>query len=242
VGNRRVTFDLIKFALINQSINRHSCEHGRMKYFAEALPKLGVVNLQVQLDDESNKSISLSTIAGNRECVLLRDNAVSNLLLPLVPSKSEILTHQINQRILSARISTTPVNANEDPVCLLPAEEIQKHWVGGGKLLCKRCHIEICSRTALRWKDLPSESWLEFADYWLCHSGRTNSHSHSHSHSHPTHQQENSLFSESISAKPGLGLVGLTFLVLHQEDLGNIRIKVRPINLPLDLKESIAPA
>lgn len=211
-----------------------------MKYFAEALPKLGVVNLQVQLDDESNKSISLSTTAGNRECLLLRDNAVSNLLLPLVSSKTERPTLQINQQILSARISTTPVNANEDPVSLLPAEEIQKHWVDGTKLSCKSCHIEICSQPALRWKDLPSESWLEFADYWLCHSGCTNS--HSHSHPRPMHQQENPVFSQSIGAKPGLGLVGLTFLVLHQEDLSNIRIKVRLIILPLDLKESIALA
>ena len=191
-----------------------------MKFFAEGLPRLGVVNLRIYFKDDAIPDYSrISTTAGNYEAILLIENGVSQVVLPLAPSKTEILTPQISNQQCVVRITSTPTDSKDEPSIILTAEEIQSKWAMGCKFSCQSCHREIVRSEAIRWRDLPSDSWLEFADHWLCH--RPNSHlldSHLHTHQAP--------LPVSIAAKPGLGLVGLTSILIHQSDLENIETKV----------------
>jgi hypothetical protein len=197
-----------------------------MTFFAEGLSKLGIVNLHVRVEDSVPISRKLSTTAGSCEAIIHNEDTTSHVVLPLTPSKTEVFTPEITDGEFSVRIHATPSNTNGEAT-LLPAEMIQRTWDAGGKISCRNCHRQIIKSRTMHWKDLPSDSWLEFADYWLCHS--PNSHSHSRTNT-PT-----ALLS-AITAKSGLGLAGVIALLIHPLDMQNIEIQVHsPIP---DLKDS----
>src|ERR1700721_423708 len=144
-----------------------------MKFFAEGLPRLGVVNLQLQLQTPSNSSTTVSTTAGREHAVLSHDGEVSTLLLPCAASSQDTCTFTSGQLIIKPRILTSPTKDSVETVPLLSADDIGTHWSLGAKLSCAYCHRVLVNDRQIRWKDLPSDSWLEYSDYWLCHSGQT---------------------------------------------------------------------
>ena|SRR5271170_5073499 len=194
-----------------------------MKFFAEGLPRLGVVNLQVQLDGPSNETSSISTTEGDVTVTLHNDGVELYIPLPFPPSKTETLIFPPKQSIITSRISTLRSTSAEDPKSLLSAEEFETHYSRLGTLSCVSCHTPIVTTKQLRFKDLPSDSWLEFSDYWLCHPSHSHSHTHTHTHSE-TQIPPPKL--PTIKSNPGTALLGLTSLVLNSKDVQNVTIKV----------------
>jgi hypothetical protein len=196
-----------------------------MKFFAEGLPRLGIVNLQILLDDYPVSDITLSVTAGVSRAVLCNDKQTFVLDLPLRSSLTETFTYQPGQTDITARISTERSVLNEELAPVLSAEQFSSKWSQGAKLTCRECHQNILTNPQMRWKDLPSESWAEYSDYWLCHPGG----SHSHNHSHTTQTSEEKINNHPIpnlTARLGVSLVGLTSILLDAKDLQNMFIKV----------------
>jgi hypothetical protein len=187
-----------------------------MKFFAEGLPRLGVVNLQIELNTSSTDPTSIFTTEGDVN-VVLQHNGELSVRIPFQASSTETLKFSSKKPIINARIPTGRSTNNGEPLALLSAEDIQTQWSQGATLSCSACHNKLLTSPQMRWKDLPSDSWVEFSDYWLCHPG--NSHSHSHTHTsvpvRPT-----------LKTSPGTALVGLTSFLFHPDNLQNITIKV----------------
>lgn len=190
-----------------------------MRFFGEGLPKLGVVNLELELDAPANESTTISTSTGGSN-VVLQNNAEPQIIpLPSPTPSTQTFTFPPNQSKISARIPATPSSFVTDPKLLLSAEDIRSIWACGGKLSCSTCHKPLIDGGEMKCKDLPSESWQEYADYWLCHR-----HAHSHSHTH-THTHDPPAI-PVLKATPGTALVGLTFLLVDPYDTQNLQIKV----------------
>lgn len=207
-----------------------------MKFLAEGFPRLGVVNLQIELDTPSTDSTSILTTEGDVNVVLQHDGEIT-LPLSFPASSTKFLKFSSQKSIITARIPVTRFLNNDEPLSLLSAEEIQTQWSQGAALSCSACHRKVLISPQMRWKDLPSDSWVEFSDYWLCHSG--NSHSHSQSHSHTF-----TPVLPTLRATPGTALVGLTSLLVHPDNSQKITIKVHfpplfhPSSWIVGLKES----
>jgi hypothetical protein len=190
-----------------------------MRFFGEGLPKLGVVNLEVELDTQTSGSTTIFTSTGGSNVVLQNNTEPQIIPLPSPTPSAQTFTFRPNESIISARIPATPSSLVTDPKSLLSAEDIQSLWACGGKLSCATCHKPLIEGREMKWKDLPSESWKEYADYWLCHR-----HAHSHAHSHtPTHDPP---AIPVLKATAGTALVGLTFLLVDPYDTQNLQIKV----------------
>jgi HECT-like Ubiquitin-conjugating enzyme (E2)-binding len=206
-----------------------------MKFFAEGLPRLGVVNLNLQLEPPSN-GYSLSTIEGDHHARLRRGDEAISIPLPLAASSTETFTYSNMSSIVTTRISAARSKSSSEPQPLLSASDFQEQ----PRVLCASCRRQILKLDPIRWKDLPSENWIEFSDYWLCHPG----HSHSLSHSHSHHIQENKSHQINpipiLKPTPGTSLLGLTFVLVDSSDTQNITIKVTLPDAYFGLKESIS--
>jgi hypothetical protein len=211
-----------------------------MKFFAEGLPRLGIVNLQIRLDARPASHISLSVTAGEQKAILCHGKETSVLALPSPSSATETFTYPPGQSEIALRMSTERSNCNEEYTPLLSAEDVRSKWQQGAKLSCRNCHQDILSNPQMRWKDLPSESWAEYSDYWLCHPGGSHPHSHSHSHTPQTSEPGTNIhLIPNLAARPGIGLVGLTSILFDPKDIQNILFKVYFLFLsPFGLKES----
>lgn len=185
-----------------------------MNFFAEGLPRLGVINLQLSLRTTSTSSTTLSTTSHNATAVLLDEGQQVNILLPLDASVTETFSFPAGKSVVTARIPCLATNINEDVKALISADDFQ----GGrrAEVCCSVCYQQVFRDREMRWKDLPSDSWVEYSDYWLCHphphSHDGDTHSHSHANSQP-------LQLPTIKAMKGTALIGLTSLLLHPQDI-----------------------
>lgn len=210
-----------------------------MNFSAEGLPRLGIVNLQIRLDDYPVSNATLSVTAGVSRAVLCNGKQTFVLALPSPSSVTETFTYQQGQTEIIARISTERSVPPEELSPVLSAEQFSSKWSQGAKLACRECHQDIINNPQMRWKDLPSESWAEYSDYWLCHPGGSHSHSHNHSSTKQTPEEKiNNHLIPNLTARPGVSLVGLTSILLDPKDLQNISIKVLlPVPFALDSKK-----
>ena len=190
-----------------------------MKFFAEGLPRLGVVNLQIELDTSSTDSTSIFTTEGDVN-VVLQHNGELSVPLPFPASSTETLKFSSKKSIITARIPTTRSFNNDEPLTLLSAEDIQTQWSQGATLSCSACHGKILTSPQMRWKDLPSDSWVEFSDYWLCHSGNSSlPFPFPYAHTLPPFVPLSKRLQEPHSSD-------CTSLLIHPDNLQNITIKV----------------
>lgn len=203
-----------------------------MKFFAEGLPRLGVVNLNIQFESPLN-GCSLSTVEGDQHALLRCGNEVISIPLPLAATSTETFTYPDKSSIVTTRILASGSEKNMEPQPLLSASDLQEQ----SRVLCTSCGRQILKPMPKRWKELPSESWVEFSDYWLCHPGH-----HSLSHSHHMHKNKSQPINPIplLKPTPGISLLGLTFVLVDPSDAQRITIKV---TLPCDHlgpKESIS--
>lgn len=99
---------------------------------------------------------------------------------------------------------------------------------------CKECHTSISHKAFLAVKDLPSEHWMELVECWICHE---------------TSDKEHSGQLKPIVAREKLLLVGSTYVLLHPNDVQNIKlddnlptinVSIRTVSLSIwqDLKKA----
>ena len=192
-----------------------------MKCFAEGLPRLGVLNVRVDLCDaitSPGPSVIISTTHGSDEIQIRYGDEVVTFRVPLRVSSTTSFSVSTDLRSsITSRISAIPSSEFREPT-LVSADEVQTMWSNGATISCS-CGKILVSNHELRWKDLPSSSWLEFSDYWHCHSG------HFHSHSHETSHSAKQI-PAVLKASPATALVGPTFLLFHPHDTQNVTIKV----------------
>jgi len=83
-------------------------------------------------------------------------------------------------------------------------------------LNCSSCSAELVHAVGLKFKDLPSTYWMDLVDCWSCHrsefAGVTNNLS----------QQS---ASDLILPGPGSAHIGLDFILLHKENVGDVSTK-----------------
>jgi len=214
-------------------VNIRCHETNRMKFFTEGLPRLGVINLQLDLQSASNRSSTLSTTSGNATATLHhQDEQEADIVLPSPASVTQTFTFSSGQSIVTARIPCLPTTVAEDLLPLVSADDIQARWNMKARIRCSGCLREVVGNREMRWKDLPSDSWVEYSDYWLCHphTSTTDSHSHGHGHTHNhSHDHSHALQLPTIKAILGIGLIGLTSLLMHPQDIFQFQLKVSPL-------------
>jgi hypothetical protein len=210
-----------------------------IKVFAEGLRRLGVINVQIHLDTPSEESTTLSTHENDKHAILHHAAAIFLIRLPSPSSSTKDITLPLNQTTITCRVSTFPTHVDQTLGFLLSADDINVKWSRGADLSCAKCHHIIVQNQPLRWKDLPSDSWEEYSDYWHCHPGSSHFHSHSHSPSqiHTHHQAPTQPHKPFVLlASPGTALVGLTYLLIHSTNTQNITFEV-PVFPSADLKK-----
>src|SRR2546423_7106698 len=168
-------------------------------FFAECLPRLGIINLQLSLNHLSTSSTVLLTTSNSTTSLLHHNNHETPIRLPCQATKSDTIPFPRDQTVLTARIPCVPVkDTNEVPRTVLSTEDVARCGSRNVGVYCAKCGREVVrGNKILRWKELPSDSWGEYSDYWLCHPnasadshshshGRGRGHSHSRGHKHPT--------------------------------------------------------
>ena len=201
-------------------------------FFAECLPRLGIINLQLSLDHPSTNSTVFHTTSNSTTCLLHHNNHETLIRLPRKATKSDTIPFPRDRTVVTARIPCIPAkDTNEVPWTVLSAEDVANCGNRNAGVYCAKCGREVVGgEKILRWKELPSDSWVEYSDYWLCHANAsTDSHSHSHghghghshsrSHKHPTHHNSQPRQLPIITSIQGTGLIGLTSLLFHPNDL-----------------------
>jgi hypothetical protein len=113
------------------------------------------------------------------------------------------------------------------PQSLVTLEETMSLRRGGRRLACRECRNSLMSSAppggpmasfdsgteAMRAYPLPSEYWLEFSDFWLCHES-----------------QANVLIPDvDFGAVSGTLLIGETHLQVHPRDMGASAVLLRPL-------------
>jgi hypothetical protein len=200
-----------------------------MKFFAEELARLGVVNVQIQLDTPSSDSTVLHTQSGSFRAVLRHEETEHTLLLPSPSTRTDAIPFPADKSIIQYRVPIAPSTTVSEPTPLISADTIQAICSQGGKLSCSACHCPLLRDGQFRWKDLPSDSWQEYSGSWLCHRG--SSHTHSHTHTSNNHSHTRTPI-PTLTATQTTALVGLTFLLVSPSSLQHISIQV-PFPVPL---------
>lgn len=205
-----------------------------MKFFAEALHTLGVLNISIALDTPSSADTAALFTKGQPDAVLRHEGEDIRIPLPGSPLNSQTTTFPPGRRALEIRAPMTKDLTQHPRIPLLSAEVIQSRWDNDRHISCRACRLPVVVDHAIRWKELPSQSWIEFSDYWHCHSGS------SHPHAHCDHEVKRGPDLPTLRAFPGTAFVGLIYLVFNSTDTQHVRAKVRSpyIRILLDLKKT----
>ena len=202
-------------------------KQGGMKFFAEALTRLGILHLEIEVDTRAAGPRRLTRLSINEDvshAELRHNNDTQIIPLPAATTIEFVSSFPLTQSIITFHDHVSS-GGEKEPTPLVTAEDVSKLWMGGGKLACASCHKPIVEHRGMKWEDMSSESLREYADYWLCY--RT---SYFRSQTPPI----------VLKATPGTVLVGLTFFIVHSDDTQNLQIKVLPLRIPCysDLKKA----
>jgi len=192
-----------------------------MKFFAEALQKLGVLSITVALDTPSNADTAAFVTEGRSEAVLHHDGHDFNIPLPVPSIKSQTTTFPFGRQTIELRAAMKRDMTQHPGIPLLSAEDVQLRWDNDRHISCRACRRLIVVPHTIRWRELPSQSWIEFSDYWHCHSGS------SHSYASCDHEVKRVGDLPTLRAFPGTAFVGLIYLVVNFSDVQNVKQMVR---------------
>jgi len=192
-----------------------------MKFFAEALQKLGVLNITVALDTPSNADTAAFVTEGRSEAVLHHDGQTFIIPLPVPSIESQTTTFPPGGQTIELRAAMARDMTQHPRTPLLSAEDVQLRWDNERHISCRACRRLIVVPHSIRWKELPSQSWQEFSDLWHCHSGS------SHSHTSCDHELKPTGDLPTLRAFPGTAFVGLMYLVFNFTDVQNVKQTVR---------------
>lgn len=118
-------------------------------------------------------------------------------------------------RLTSAAASSD----NDESTTLLSSKDLKDISV----IACKECRALISSNAFPAVKDLPSDHWMELVECWICHE---------------TSEKEHSGQLKPIMARENLLLIGSTYLLLHPNDVRNVKIDdhIPPVHVSTVIK------
>lgn len=197
-----------------------------IELYAELLTNIRTVTLVASLKSESNRetkaelsadgqSISISHeghSASIRLPTQMTGGGTAALTLPATPSKNLTLRLQLEEK---APGLLKFENGNENLVPW-PASALNDG------IQCRACGAALVKKDVVgQWKDLPNENWAEMMDFWHCH--KPDEHNHNHE---DVAKSKGYSSSSKLEATSGVGLVGLSYLLLQTDDCQNIKVGI----------------
>lgn len=191
-----------------------------MNYYAEYHEHVRAIHLTINLPSAPDNLTSLE--AYDRKTLRLRHAFRSySIALPASINPDETLIIPSENQNVSVRLKASPIIKGQGTldVPFSTPEEL------GHELLCHSCHSRLVSGSLLSWRQLPSEHWVEMMDSWHCHRGVTDDHYNQH---HDQYALPDHIISatERIRARPGIGLIGLSYLLVDPDNLEKYKVSL----------------
>jgi hypothetical protein len=195
-----------------------------IELYAELLTNIRTVTLVASLKSKSNHETKAELSADGQSITITHEDhsasirlptqmsggGTAALILPATPSKDLTLRLQLEEKAPgllkfengSENLVPWPANALSD------------------RIQCHNCSTEFLKDDAVKeWKDLPNENWAEMMDFWHCHKPEEHDHSHD-----DVAKSKGYSSSNKLEARPGVGLVGLSYILLEMSDCTNIKV------------------
>ncbi|KIW07652.1 uncharacterized protein PV09_01594 [Verruconis gallopava] len=198
---------------------------GRIELYAELLTNIRTVTLVASLHTESNQETRIE-LSGDGSMISIQHEGISaSLRLPsrmagggtaaltLPPRPSKDLTLRL--KVEETEPGLIAFEHSDENLVPWPATAMDD----ASGVQCRQCGVSLLRMQDVNeWRDLPNENWAEMMDFWHCHKP----------HEHETHDAEDTQkkgysASSKLTARAGVGYVGLTYLILAEVDCENIQ-------------------
>lgn len=209
----------------------------KTRIYAELRQSIRCISLSVEVQDRAQlKDVEVSG-SGEEVVVRFKDGTGSVMKLPAKGQRGPLAipvgtggTLQFRIPLDDAKVvdlSPTAVEVNA-PWCVKDLEACKQDVA----IHCRNCQADIVSSGAVEeWRALPSSGWAEMMDIWHCHKPTEEDTAKAEKEGQTMKKKYGSGFIE----KPGIGLVGLTEIMVHESNCSNIEIKVSPFLLDVHL-------
>lgn len=191
------------------------------RLYAELLPNLHHMNIHVALPSEHNKTTKVELLEDRSTLRVTHHGYTACIDLPAkikegptfaIPEKK---TRQLDWRLSDCHRN---INVSEDAQNGVPwlADSLTANTL----IACKSCKSALTGDAVRAWKALPSENWAEMMEFWHCHKPVDHN---------STSDLDSAISTRGYSASnkprvsPGIGLVGVSHVVLSEEDCSNIK-------------------
>lgn len=199
--------------------------------YAELLLHLRQVTVYVSLGSKINEQTSLDLSSDLQNLYVHHGGETACLHLPAKVAANaafKLPSGPVNE--LSYRL---PILGHGLPVDLTDATAINSvPWSAESltpvtRINCRNCNQTLVERSAVAvWKNLPSENWAEMMDFWHCHKPDHEEHGSTHdSNGSINGTQKGYTADTKLLAKPGVGFVDLSQLLLAKQDCGGIEVR-----------------
>ena len=206
-----------------------NCRCLRSKLYAELLSNIRTVTFVATLQTPHNKETRVELAADGAEIFISHEGESASitlptrmsgggtaaLLLPPAPTKDLTLRLALEERapgflkFQNGSENVTPWSASS---------------LHDAMLQCRHCGADLLMpNTVTDWRDLPRDDWADLMDFWHCHKPHESDHGHdelSHTRGYGS--------ANRLSASPGIGFVGISTLLLAEQDLPKLKCK-KPI-------------
>lgn len=190
-----------------------------MKFYCEYHEHVRAIHLTITLPSLQDALTALDIY--DRKTLRLR-HAFQSYAIALPASVDPAQPLRVISRGLniSCRLPATPIlkSSGINDVAFSSPEDLSSD------LSC-RCGTVLIYGRGVDWRRLPSEHWVEMMDSWHCHRGVTDEHHNEH---HDQYVLPDHIVSatERIHARSGLGLIGLSYLLVHSSQMLNVKVSV----------------
>ena len=199
--------------------------------YAEALTHIRQLTLHASLQTEKNEHTKILISSDKKIITTLHDGESSSIYLPTQISGTADVTFPMEKKTeISVRLQID--DAEQLRSSFDDSSHVEVPWTaadlsGNITIRCKHCGAEILhSGKVTTWKDLPSDHWAEFMDFWFCHKPHDGQSPHDHA-------AESRGFSakSKVVASQGVGLVDAVSFLLCQDDCLNLEVS-RSVTCP----------
>lgn len=187
-------------------------------FFAEYHRNIRTIHLTIRLPSLPS-DLTTCEIYDRKTLRVRHGFLTQSVALPAsIDVKAELQLNHSGKQI-TCRIPATSIAVDSD-VNEVPFSSIEDL---NAVIACVDCNSIICKGANMTWRLLPSEHWTETMDSWHCHRGLTTTHD-SRTHTHTEHHDQYALpdhivsATRNITASPGVGFIGLSYLLLHASD------------------------
>lgn len=236
--------------------------------YAEFLPNIRQVSIAVSLPSPADPATTLAQISADGSKFQIRHgSSTKEVSLPAPVSAPSVLHVSQGQQAdttslvwrLPASASALASSVRLDPMPDVPWDAY--NLVAQSAVSCRTCHQTLISAGRIReWRNLPSENWAEMMEFWHCHKPHDHSHGHGECNAHENEsagtqksaggrkQDDDHLANRGYgansyaTARPGIGFVDITSLVLAEEDCTGLGVSYLYPPTPSYPKHSIRGA